>query len=130
MYYRDKLYIIHLYIYLSGGDVMLGQCVRAKVVKPIGYKDESGYLYPLNFAQIYDTGCDEFAFILGIDHAVKNFDGRVIAEQGSAFAEIWNQAVSMGIQPEEFLTNDVQIMRVSGKGKRAGEFDYVIFRRQ
>lgn len=79
MYYKDKLYIINLYIYLSGGDVMLGQCVRAKVVKPIGYKDESGYLYPLNFAQIYDTGCDEFAFILGIDHAVKNFDGRVIA---------------------------------------------------
>ena len=57
-------------------------------------------------------------------------DGKVTAEQGSAFAEIWNQAVSMGIQPEEFLTNDIQIMRVSGKGKRAGEFDYVIFRRQ
>lgn len=59
-----------------------------------------------------------------------DIDGKVTAEQGSAFAEIWNQAISMGIQPEEFLTNDVQIMRVSGKGKRAGEFDYVIFRRQ
>lgn len=57
-------------------------------------------------------------------------DGKVTAEQGSAFAEIWNKALSMGIQPEEFLTNDVQIMRVSGKKKRAGEFDYVIFRRQ
>lgn len=57
-------------------------------------------------------------------------DGKVTAEQDSAFATIWNQAMSMGIQPEEFLTRDIQIMRVSGKGRRAGEFDYVIFRRQ
>lgn len=57
-------------------------------------------------------------------------DGRVTAEQGSAFAEIWNQAISMGIQPEEFLTNDIQIMRVQAKGKRADDYDYVVFRRQ
>lgn len=57
-------------------------------------------------------------------------DGKVTAEQGSAFAEIWNQAMAMGIQPEEFLTRDIQIMRVSAKGKRAGEYDYVVFRRQ
>ena len=57
-------------------------------------------------------------------------DGRVTAQQGTAFAEIWNQAISMGIQPEEFLTNDIQIMRVQAKGKRAGDYDYVVFRRQ
>ncbi|MCM1114704.1 MAG: NUDIX domain-containing protein [Clostridium sp.] len=58
---------------------MLGQCVRAKVVKPVGFVDESNYVYPLNFALLYDTPKDEYAFIIGIDHAVKNFDGRIIA---------------------------------------------------
>jgi tRNA nucleotidyltransferase (CCA-adding enzyme) len=66
-------------MFLLGGDIMLGQCVRAKVVKPIGYVDESGYTYPLNYALLYDTPTEEYAFIIGIDHAVKNFDGRVIA---------------------------------------------------
>lgn len=64
---------------LFGGDVMLGQSVRAKVVKTIGYCDEAGYIYPLNFAQIHGTSNEEYAFILGIDHPVSNFDGRVIA---------------------------------------------------
>lgn len=58
---------------------MLGQCVRARVVRPIGYVDQSNYLYPLNWAHITDISGDEHAFILGIDHEVKNFDGRVIA---------------------------------------------------
>lgn len=58
---------------------MLGQCVRAKVVKAIGYVDQANYLYPLNYARITDAPGEEYAFILGIDHEVKNFDGRVIA---------------------------------------------------
>lgn len=57
---------------------MLGKCVRAKIVKTIGFKDDSGFTYPLNYASIYN--CDnEYAFILGVDHAVSNFDGRIIA---------------------------------------------------
>lgn len=58
---------------------MLGQCARAKVVRPIGYTDEADYTYPLNYAQIYGTQGKEYAFVLGIDHEVKNFDGRIIA---------------------------------------------------
>lgn len=58
---------------------MLGHCVRARVVKPIGSIDEAGFTYPLNLALIYDTPNDEYALILGIDHAVNNFDGRIIA---------------------------------------------------
>lgn len=57
---------------------MLGRCVRAQVVKPIGFKDENGFTYPLNLALINDTPKDEYAFILGIDHAVNNYDGRII----------------------------------------------------
>lgn len=58
---------------------MLGQCVRAKVVKPLGYVDDCSYTYPLNYALITSAQTEEYAFIIGIDHAVKNFDGRVIA---------------------------------------------------
>ena len=58
---------------------MLGKSVRAKIVKPIGSTDEAGFTYPLNYALIYDTPEEEYAYVLGIDHAVTNFDGRIIA---------------------------------------------------
>lgn len=58
---------------------MLGQCVRAKVVKPLDHSDKSDSAYPLNYAVITSTPQREYAFIIGIDHAVRNFDGRVIA---------------------------------------------------
>lgn len=57
---------------------MLGKCVRANIVNSIGSSDEAGYTYPLNYAKIYNTQ-DDYAFIMGIDHPVKNFDGRIIA---------------------------------------------------
>lgn len=57
---------------------MLGKCVRANIVKTIGSQDEAGYTYPLNYAKIYNVD-EEYAFILGIDHPVCNFDGRVVA---------------------------------------------------
>ncbi|MCH5314687.1 MAG: NUDIX domain-containing protein [Eubacterium sp.] len=59
---------------------MLGMCVRASVVRTIGEKSPTGYIFPLNLAKIYDTKNDEFAFILGVDHPVKNFDGMIIAK--------------------------------------------------
>ncbi|MCH5321426.1 MAG: NUDIX domain-containing protein [Eubacterium sp.] len=71
---------------------MLGRCVRAKVVKPIGFTDETGFTYPLNFALIYDTPKEEYALILGIDHAVSNFDGRIVAvlePQDNSKNKIW-----------------------------------------
>ena len=58
---------------------MLGQSARAKVVIPIGSTGEAEFTYPLNYALLYDTPQEEYAFILGIDHAVSNFDGRIIA---------------------------------------------------
>lgn len=76
---------------------MLGQCVKAQVVKPIGFKDENGFTYPLNFALINDTLSDEYAFILGIDHAVNNFDGRVIG-------------VLMPLNPKDENKNNIWIL--------------------
>lgn len=58
---------------------MLGSYVRVRVVKPIGSVDEdTGYTYPLNYGTVYDSD-NQNAFIMGIDHPVRNFDGRVIA---------------------------------------------------
>lgn len=81
-------------LYEFGGDIMLGQSARAKVVTPIGFTDEAEFTYPLNYALIYDTPQDEYAFILGIDHAVSNFDGRIIAvlvpkKEDSGKHKIW-----------------------------------------
>lgn len=58
---------------------MLGTCVRAKVVKTIGESSDDGYVFSLNYAKIYDTPEDEYAFIIGVHHPVSNFDGRIIA---------------------------------------------------
>ncbi len=58
---------------------MLGQCVRSRVVKPVGHKNKSGNICPLNYGIILGVPKREYAYILGIDHPVKNFDGRVIA---------------------------------------------------
>lgn len=57
---------------------MLGKYVRVRIEKPIGSTDEAGFTYPLNFGSVYNEENQE-AFIMGIHHPVKNFDGRVIA---------------------------------------------------
>lgn len=57
---------------------MLGKYVRVRVVKPIGSDDGAGYTYPLNFGTVYGNE-KQNAFIMGIHHPVRNFDGRVIA---------------------------------------------------
>ena len=53
-------------LYEFGGDIMLGQSARAKVVIPIGSTGEAEFTYPLNYALLYDTPQEEYAFILGI----------------------------------------------------------------
>ena len=57
---------------------MLGKYVRVRIDIPIGSTDEAGYTYPLNFGSVYNE-INQDAFIMGIHHPVKNFDGRVIA---------------------------------------------------
>ena len=57
---------------------MLGKYARVKVVMPIGSTDGTGYRYPLNYGTVYGEK-DQTAYIMGIHHPVRNFDGRVIA---------------------------------------------------
>ena len=57
---------------------MLGKYVRVRVTNPIGSNDEAGSTYPLNFGTVYGND-GQTAYIMGIHHPVRNFDGRVIA---------------------------------------------------
>ena len=62
---------------------MLGKYVRIKVTHPIhSYCSEYGYTYELNYGKV--EGAKQFdtvrgAYIMGISHPVRSFDGRVIA---------------------------------------------------
>lgn len=63
---------------------MLGKYVRIKVTHPIhSYSTEHGFTYELNYGEI--EGAKQFntsvkgAFIMGINHPVRSFDGRVVA---------------------------------------------------
>lgn len=58
---------------------MLGKYIRIRIDHPIGTADEkTGYTYPLNYGAVY--GYENLnSFVMGIDHPVRNFDGRVIA---------------------------------------------------
>ncbi len=62
---------------------MLGKFVRVKVTTPIFSTDENGITYQLNFGEIdlvTSRGRKKLhAFVLGINHPVATFDGRVNA---------------------------------------------------
>ncbi|MCR4747061.1 MAG: NUDIX domain-containing protein [Clostridiales bacterium] len=62
---------------------MLGKFVRVKVTTPINTADSEGLVYKLNYGDIdlvTSSGRKKLhAFVLGIDHPVTTFDGRVNA---------------------------------------------------
>lgn len=84
---------------------MLGKYVRVRVVKPIGSVDDStGYTYPLNYGSVYDYE-DLNAFIMGIDHPVRNFDGRVIAVLNPKAGG--KQIIIVAPKSTRFIVNDI-----------------------
>lgn len=63
---------------------MLGKFVKVRVTSPMhSYNSRFGFKYELNYGIM--EGCKtrkntvQFAYIMGINHPVRNFDGRVIA---------------------------------------------------
>ncbi|MBE6719385.1 MAG: NUDIX domain-containing protein [Ruminococcaceae bacterium] len=84
---------------------MLGKYVRVKVVKPIGSDDEAGYTYPLNFGTVYGNE-KQTAFIMGIHHPVRNFDGRVIAVMSDKKAKSYIWIVAP--KSTRFIINDIK----------------------
>ncbi|MFR5876005.1 MAG: bis(5'-nucleosyl)-tetraphosphatase [Eubacterium sp.] len=84
---------------------MLGKYVRVRIVHPIGSDDEAGYTYPLNFGTIYGNE-KQTAFIMGIHHPVRNFDGRVIA----ILSDRKNKSFIWIVAPKStrFIINDIK----------------------
>lgn len=68
----------------ESGLQMLGKFVRVKVHKPMGSVDDKyGFQYKVNYGQVEGArdaqGRPQEAYILGINHSVREFEGRVIA---------------------------------------------------
>lgn len=84
---------------------MLGKYVRVRITNPIGSTNEAGYTYPLNYGTVYQND-KQAAFIMGIHHPVKNFDGRVIAILSDRKAKkfIWIVAP----KSTRFIINDIK----------------------
>ena len=63
---------------------MLGKYVRVRVERPMGWHDvETGTVYRLNYGSV-ESGLDprspvKGAYIMGVTHPVRNFEGRVVA---------------------------------------------------
>ena len=84
---------------------MLGKYVRVKITQPIDSTDEAGFTYPLNFGTVYSNET-QTAFIMGIHHPVRNFDGRVIA----VLSDRKNRSYIWIVAPKStrFIINDIR----------------------
>lgn len=85
---------------------MLGKYARVRVTNPIGSEDKTGGTYPLNFGTVYGHE-NQTAFIMGIHHPVRNFDGRVIAVLSNRKTKhyIWILAP----KSTRFIINDIKM---------------------
>ena len=84
---------------------MLGKCVRVRVTNPIGSDNGAGSTYPLNFGSVYGQE-NQNAYIMGIHHPVRNFDGRIIAILSNRRTQqyIWIVAP----KSTRFIINDIK----------------------
>lgn len=90
---------------------MLGRIVKVRVTNPYGTINKRyGYKYMLNFGVIESGNAKknilQFAYIMGIHHPVRNFDGRVIAIIHRASGK----GVTYVVAPKStrFINNDVK----------------------
>ena len=84
---------------------MLGKYVRVRVTNPIGSDDGAGFTYPLNYGKVYSKE-NQTAFIMGIHHPVRNFDGRAIA----VLSDRRNKKFIWIVAPKStrFIINDIK----------------------
>ena len=87
---------------------MLGRFVRVKVTAPIFSTDTNGITYNLNFGEIdFVTSRKREklkAFVLGINHPVKTFDGRIIA----SFDKNGETYYVVSPKSKKYIINDVK----------------------
>ncbi len=64
---------------------MLGRFVKVRITQPIGSPNKrTGGVFTLNYGTVEDAArfkgaCINGAYVMGIDHPVRNFDGRIVA---------------------------------------------------
>lgn len=88
---------------------MLGRVVRVNVTAPIHSKDSArGFVYELNYGELVGfssrKGGKINAFILGVNHPVRTFDGRIIA----SFERSGRVYYVVAPRNRKYIINDVQ----------------------
>ena len=90
---------------------MLGKFVKVRVTYPMhSFNSRYGFKYKLNFGTIEGSASKrnvpQFAYIMGIDHPVRNFDGRVIA----VIKRYNNKGIVWVVAPKStrFIVNDIK----------------------
>lgn len=90
---------------------MLGKFVKVRVTKPIGFFDgDSNIPYKLNFGAV-ESGLPPHspvlgAYIMGINHPVHNFDGRVIATLNPSDKK--GVFIIVAPKSKKFIINDIR----------------------
>ncbi|MEG0545853.1 MAG: NUDIX domain-containing protein [Oscillospiraceae bacterium] len=90
---------------------MLGKYVKVRVTKPLGaFDSETNIRFQLNYGNV-ESGLDPHtpvkgAYIMGVNHPVHNFEGRVIA----VIKDEINEAVFIVVSPKSkrFIIHDIR----------------------
>ena len=107
---------------------MLGKYVRVNVTRAYNSQDkETGLVYELNYGRVeksHQPGT-QYAYIMGIDHPVHNFDGRVVAVIHRKSGEkIWVAAP----KSTRFIVNDIRRAIAFAEGKEKEDYTIEIGR--
>ena len=104
---------------------MLGKFVKVRVTSPMNtFNKRFGYRYKLNYGIIDNVKTQKNivhgAYIMGINHPVRNFDGRVIAIINRRSGEkVWVVAP----KSTRFIVNDVKEAIDFAEGKNGYNID-------
>lgn len=88
---------------------MLGKYVRVRITQPIGSQNKQlDFLYSVNYGIIDDSGKGssiQGAYIMGINHPVKNFEGRVVANVKRADG---TKVLVVAPKSSRYIINDIR----------------------
>ena len=105
---------------------MLGRFVKVRVTSPMySYNNRFGFKYKLNYGIIEDhktrKNTVQSAYIMGINHPVRNFDGRVIAivKRNGGKGVVWVVAP----KSTRFIVNDIKTAIDFAEGKNGYTID-------
>ena len=104
---------------------MLGKFVKVRVTAPMhSYNSRFGFTYQLNYGIIEGfkgkKNSVQSAYIMGIDHPVRNFDGRVIAivKRKGGKGIVWVVAP----KSTRFIVNDIRRAIAFAEGKEKEDY--------